>query len=117
MNILSIHGSLIKKNELENIENKDGKKWKKQTFLIQTSAEYNNQICFQLFGEEKIKLLEPYKIGDQIEVFFNISSREYNNRYYHNIDAWKINHTSNSNNEKNSSDNNSKNTTEESLPF
>ena len=90
MNILSIKGSLIKKNEKENIENKEGKKWLKQTFLIKTSADYNNQICFQLFGEEKVKLLENYNVGDNIEVFFNISSREYNNRYYHNIDAWKI---------------------------
>tara|TARA_B100000427_G_C15485982_1_gene585332 strand:- start:716 stop:1063 length:348 start_codon:yes stop_codon:yes gene_type:complete len=91
MNTLSIKGSLIKKNETENIESKEGKKWLKQTFLIQTNAEYNNQICFQLFGEEKVKLLENHNIGDNIEVFFNISSREYNNRYYHNIDAWKIN--------------------------
>ncbi|MAQ69603.1 MAG: hypothetical protein CMD23_00725 [Flavobacteriales bacterium] len=90
MNILSIKGSLIKKNEVENIESKDGKKWIKQTFLLKTSAEYNNQICFQLFGEEKIKLLEAYQLGDVIEVFFNVSSREYNGRYYHNIDAWKI---------------------------
>ena len=54
MNILSIKGALVKKNETENIENKEGKKWLKQTFLIKTSAEYNNQISFQLFGEEKV---------------------------------------------------------------
>ena len=70
MSILSIKGHLIKKNDIENIENKEGKKWTKQTFILQTPAEYNNQICFQLFGEEKIKLLETHKIGDQIEVFF-----------------------------------------------
>ena len=91
MNTLSLQGILIKKNSIENIENKEGKKWKKQTFVIQTDSEYNNQICFQLFGEEKITILENHKEGDKIEVFFNISSKEYNNRYYHNIDAWRIN--------------------------
>ena len=91
MSTLSLQGILIKKNSIENIENKEGKKWKKQTFVIQTNAEYNNQICFQLFGEEKITILENHKEGDKIEVFFNISSKEYNNRYYHNIDAWRIN--------------------------
>ena len=109
MNILSIKGSLIKKNELENIESKEGKKWIKQTFLIETTAEYNNKICFQLFGEEKVKLLESYELGDLIEVFFNISSREYNGRYYHNIDAWKI---SNPNKEENPEQ-----TKEQNLPF
>ena len=91
MNNLSIIGALTKKNQIENIENKEGKKWIKQTFLIDTGQDYNNTICFQLFGEEKVKILESFKTGDKIEVFFNISSREYNNRYYHNIDAWKIN--------------------------
>jgi hypothetical protein len=109
MNILSIKGSLIKKNEVENIEGKDGKKWIKQTFLLKTSAEYNNQICFQLFGEEKIKLLESYQLGDAIEVFFNVSSREYNGRYYHNIDAWKI--------ADGNEEHNPKSTSEENLPF
>ena len=90
MEALSIKGKLIKKNSIENIENKEGKKWKKQTFLIETNSEYNNQICFQLFGEDKIPILENHQVGDIIEVFFNISSREYNNRYYHNIDAWRI---------------------------
>ena len=90
MNTLSIIGSLTKKNEKENIENKAGKKWIKQTFVINTESEYNNEICFQLFGEEKVKLLEKHNLGDKIEVFFNIYSKEYNNRYYHNIDAWRI---------------------------
>ena len=38
-----------------------------------------------------MKLIEEHELGDKVEVFFNISSREYNNRYYHNVDAWKIN--------------------------
>ncbi len=95
MNTLSTIGTLTKKNQIENIENKEGKKWIKQTFLIDIGQDYNSTICFQLFGDEKVKLLESFNIGDKIEVFFNISSREYNNRYYHNIDAWKINHANN----------------------
>ena len=105
MNKLSIKGSLIKKNNKESIESKDGKQWTKQTFIIQTDSEYNNQICFQLFGEDKIQLLESHNEGDEIEVFFNISSREYNNRYYHNIDAWKIDTASEIDQNKNKTEN------------
>ena len=115
MSTLSIKGHLIKKNDIENIENKEGKKWTKQTFILQTPAEYNNQICFQLFGEEKMKLLENHKIGDQIEVFFNISSREYNNRYYHNVDAWKINGFNELTQDSESSEDS--NSSAENLPF
>ena len=116
MEPLSIQGKLIKKNSIENIENKEGKQWKKQTFLIETDSEYNNQICFQLFGEEKIIILENHQIGDRVEVFFNISSREYNNRYYHNIDAWRINSVDN-NNSQNMSNPEKQNNQSDNLPF
>ena len=62
MQTLSITGSLIKKNEKQNIESKDGKKWVKQTFLINTGTEYNNEICFQLFGEEKMDSLMVFRV-------------------------------------------------------
>ena len=90
MKTLSIDGILIQKNEIENIENKEGKKWIKQTFLIDIGGEYNNRICFQLFGEEKVKLIEQYELGDKIEVFFNISSREFNEKWYTDLGAWKV---------------------------
>ena len=93
---------------------KEGKKWIKQTFLIDTGGDYNSKICFQLFGEEKVKLIENYQIGDKIEVFFNISSREYNNRYYHNIDAWRITPLTNT---ESANTEGSSESSEESLPF
>ena len=117
MNNLSITGTLTKKNQIENIENKEGKKWIKQTFLIDTGQDYNSTICFQLFGEEKVKMLESFNLKDEIEVFFNISSREYNNRYYHNIDAWKINLTNNSSPNLSNQKEEEKEEKEEELPF
>ena len=35
-------------------------------------------------------MLSHHNEGDQIEVSFNLSSREYNGRYFHNVDAWRI---------------------------
>ena len=35
-------------------------------------------------------MLNHHNEGDQVEVSFNLSSREYNGRYFHNIDAWRI---------------------------
>ena len=43
-----------------------------------------------MFGDDKIEMLNHHNEGDQIEVSFNLSSREYNGRYFHNIDAWRI---------------------------
>lgn len=69
---------------------KAGKDWEKQSFVIDTNAEYNPEICFSTFGKN-VSLLNGLSVGDSVEVYFNISSREYNGKYYHNVDAWKIN--------------------------
>jgi len=35
-------------------------------------------------------MLNNLKGGQSVEVLFNVSSREFNGKYYHNLDAWKI---------------------------
>ena len=87
---LSIKGKLSRKLSIESGTSKAGKEWKKQTFLVDTGAQYNPEICFQLFGDEKIEMLNHHNEGDQVEVSFNLSSKEFNGRYFHNIDAWRI---------------------------
>ena len=87
---LSVKGKLSRKLNIESGVSKAGKEWKKQSFLLDTGSQYNPEICFQLFGEEKIEILNHHNEGDQIEVSFNLSSKEFNGRYFHNIDAWRI---------------------------
>ena len=87
---LSVKGKLSRKLSIESGTSKSGNEWKKQTFLLDTGAQYNPEICFQLFGEEKIEMLNHHDEGDQVEVSFNLSSKEFNGRYFHNIDAWRI---------------------------
>tara|TARA_Y100001978_G_scaffold203321_1_gene228233 strand:+ start:3109 stop:3468 length:360 start_codon:yes stop_codon:yes gene_type:complete len=88
---LAITGKLVKALDVESGTSKAGKEWKKQSFVIDTGAQFNPEVCFSLFGEDKIAMLQGINPGEEIEVSFNLSSREYNGRYYHNIDAWRIN--------------------------
>ena len=88
---LAITGKLVKALDVESGTSKAGKEWKKQSFVIDTGAQYNPEVCFSLFGEDKIAMIEGLQPGMEIEVSFNLSSREYNGKYYHNIDAWRIN--------------------------
>ena len=70
---LSIKGNITKKLEVESGTSKAGKEWKKQSFIIDTGSQYNPEICFQLFGEDKIQILENrIYVMDQINVkYFN----------------------------------------------
>ncbi len=66
-----------------------GKEWNKQEFVIETEEQYPRKVCFTLFGE-KTSLINGLSVGDEVEVSFNLESREYNGRWFHNVNAWKI---------------------------
>ena len=91
MSDLKIKGKITTVLEVESGTSKAGKEWKKQSFVIDTGDQFNPLVCFSLFGEEKIKLLLQFGVGENIEVGFNVSSREFSGKYYHNLDAWKLN--------------------------
>ena len=87
---LSIKGTIKHKLEVESGTSKAGKEWKAQSFVLTTEAQYNPDICFKLFGEEKIQLISNINEGEAVNVSFNLSSREYNGRWYTSAEAWKI---------------------------
>lgn len=66
-----------------------GNEWKKQEFVIETDEQFPKKVCFTLFND-KNSLLEKLNEGDEVEVSFNVESREFNGKWYHNINAWKI---------------------------
>jgi len=69
---------------------KAGNDWKKQEFVVETSEDqYPKQICFTLFNE-KLNLLDGLQPGAEVNVSFSIESREFNGKWYHNINAWKV---------------------------
>ena len=114
---LSVKGKLSRKLNIESGVSKAGKEWKKQSFLLDTGSQYNPEICFQLFGEEKIEILKHHNEGDQVEVSFNLSSKEYNGRYFHNIDAWRIESMNESNEVEDAPEFNAPASEEDDLPF
>lgn len=62
--------------------------WVKQEFVIETMEQYPKKVCCSAWGEKvSIKGFQP---GDQLKVSFNIESREYNERWYTDLRAWKI---------------------------
>ena len=118
---LSIKGTVKQKLELEQGTSKAGNEWKSQSFVLNTGAQYNPDICFKLFGEDKIQILSNINEGEEIEVFFNLSSREWNGKWFTSADAWKIEKSENDNTIETVDDSKipifENNQTEDDLPF
>ncbi len=89
---LTIKGKLIKILNLESGVSRSGNPWKKQEFVVETTEQFPRKVCFTLFND-KVSLLTGISAGDELEVSFDVESREFNNKWYHNINAWKMEKT------------------------
>ncbi len=115
MSELKVKGKITKVLDVESGTSKAGKDWKKLQFVVDTGDQFNPEVCFQLFGDEKVENFnKDNKVGQEVEVSFNVSSREFNGKYYHNLDAWKVFKASE---EKVSPELNKSDTETDDLPF
>ena len=86
---MNVIGKLTKKLERETGVSKTGKTWEKQSIIIEQNTDYNKEVVISFFGD-KIKSIRDIEEGSDVNVSVNLSSREYNGKYYHNIDGWFI---------------------------
>ena len=65
--------------------------WSKQEFIFEyQEGNYPSQICMNVWGEDKVRELDKYQVGDKVKIAFNLSSREFNGRWYTDVRAWRI---------------------------
>ena len=96
---MEVTGKLVKKLELETGTSKAGKEWQKQSIVIDTGGEFNNEICVSAFGD-KLEQMLKLEVGMEVLVLCNVYSREYNGRYFHNIDGYFFTNQSNKSSDK-----------------
>ena len=87
---LVVTGVLEKVLPIQSGTSKAGKEWQKLDFVIETLGEYPKKIAFTLFGD-KTSMIDGVGVGQEIEVSFNLESREYEGRWFSNINAWRVN--------------------------
>lgn len=87
---LEIEGRIARKLNVQTGTSARGT-WAKQEFVVEyQEGNYPTQVCMNVWGEDKVKDLERYQVGDRVKIAFNLSSREYNGRWYTDIRAWRI---------------------------
>lgn len=86
---LEITGKLIKKLAVVSGTNSRGI-WSKQEFVIETQESYPKKVCMNVWGIDKVKEFEGFNEGDVLKISFNLESREFNERWYSDIRAWRI---------------------------
>ncbi|MBP6385720.1 MAG: DUF3127 domain-containing protein [Pseudarcicella sp.] len=85
---LEFEGSLIKILPEVTGQGQKGP-WVKQDFVIETEEQYPKKGSFSAWGE-RVEELKGFSLGEKIKVTFSVESREYNERWYTDLRAYRI---------------------------
>lgn len=84
---LTLSGRVIEVLEEESGTGRNGP-WRKQDFILETEGEYPAKVCITQWGENIEKF--DVKSGEKLTAHIDIRSREYNDRWYTDVKAWKV---------------------------
>ncbi len=80
-----IKGKLVKKYEIENKTNS----FQTREFVIVTEEQYPQYIKFQLV-QDRCTAIDRFNENDLITVYFDLRGREWQGKYFTNLNAWKV---------------------------
>jgi hypothetical protein len=81
-----IQGKLHKKYD---IETKTASFQAREFVLLIEESNYPQYIKFQL-TQERCNILDAYEEGQSVKVWFDLRGREWNEKYFTNLNAWKM---------------------------
>ena len=91
-NELTISGRIDSVLPLQQGMSKAGNPWKKQGYVLDTGGQYPKKVCFSLFGDKIDQF--PIQVGQDVTVSIGIESREFNGRWYTEVNAWNVTYAS-----------------------
>jgi single-strand DNA-binding protein len=58
-------------------------------FVIRTEEQYTQFVKFQM-TQDKCAMMNNFKEGDRIKVYFDLRGRQWQDKYFTNLNAWKV---------------------------
>lgn len=87
---MEISGKVIYVSDIERgVSQRTGNTWESLSFVVETNDRYPQKAALKLFGQDRIAK-NPVKLGDEVNVSFDINAREYNGRWFNSLDAWNV---------------------------
>ncbi len=84
---MEIEGKVLQIMPVQNISGQKGP-MKKLEFVIEVESKFPKKVCFSLWNDKAEQFTA--KEGEKIKVSFDLESRSYNNRWYTEAKAWKV---------------------------
>ena len=72
--------------------------WRKQDIIVETEGQYPKKVCISIWGDKINE--KQLVIGNNLDISYELESREFNGKWYTDVKAWKINLTEKTSEEK-----------------
>jgi hypothetical protein len=89
---LEITGKVFKILDVQKGESSRGP-WQKGGFVMETESNFPKKVCITVWGDG-LNQVNNMKEGDTVKASIDIESREYNDRWYTDVKAWKMENVS-----------------------
>jgi hypothetical protein len=87
-------------HKIYDTESKSGT-FQTREFVVTTEGQYPNFIKFQSV-QDRCNIIDGFNEGDKIKVSFDLRGREWQGKYFTNLNAWRVERLSNDNRSNNS---------------
>jgi hypothetical protein len=84
---MEITGKVVQLLPVKSGESKNGP-WKKQEFILETAGQYPKKVCITTWGDKIDQF--GLKEGEVVTASIELESREYNERWYTDVRAWRV---------------------------
>ena len=84
-------GTISHMSEITSGTSTSGRDWARMTIMIDIPGYQGSisKLSFQV-GTDRISDVQEFKVGDKVEIGWSIYAREYNGRWYNNVDLVNI---------------------------
>ena len=84
-------GTISHMSEIKRGTSTSGRDWARMTIMIDIPGYQGSisKLSFQV-GTDRISDVQEFKVGDKVEIGWSIYAREYNGRWYNNVDLVNI---------------------------
>lgn len=87
---MELSGKVIKVLDAQRfVSQRNGVEYVRHTFIVETGGEYPKRVAFSVMGDDKFSKM-GIVVGSSYNVSFDVSSREYQGRWFTQCDAWRV---------------------------
>ena len=89
---MELQGKIIAVLPIKSGTSNSGKQWTSQEYVLEIGGQYPKHVCFEVFGDKIGEF--GIQLGDELNVSFDIDARQWKDRWFNSIRAFRVNHIS-----------------------